>query len=107
MGRNLIQVRRRGYPVRPANDAGSQLIAEAPAMLNNVVLLASDNVEAAGFILRGIKGIFVAIGSVIAAVICAVIAGTKGRSAIGWGILGLFFSIITLIVVIVIPSKKS
>jgi hypothetical protein len=49
----------------------------------------------------------VAIGSVIAAVICAVIAGTKGRSAIGWGILGLFFSIITLIVVIVIPSKKS
>lgn len=107
MWRNLIQVRRRGYPMTPANDAGERLIAEAPAMLNNVVLLASDNVEAAGFILRGIKGIFVAIGSVIAAVICAVIAGTKGRSAIGWGILGLFFSIITLIVVIVIPSKKS
>ena len=57
MCRNLIQLRRRGYPVRPANDAGSRLIAEAPAMLNNVVLLASDNVEAAGFILRGIKGI--------------------------------------------------
>jgi hypothetical protein len=31
----------------------------------------------------------------------------KGRSALGWGILGLFFSILTLIVVIVIPSKKS
>jgi hypothetical protein len=76
-------------------------------MLHTVVLAASDNVEAAGFIVRGIKGIFVAIGSIIAAIICGVIAATKGRSAIGWGILGLFFSILTLIVVIVIPSKKS
>jgi hypothetical protein len=30
----------------------------------------------------------------------------KGRNPLGWGILGLFFSIFTLIVVIVIPSKK-
>jgi hypothetical protein len=30
----------------------------------------------------------------------------KGRNPLGWGILGFFFSIITLIVVIVIPSKK-
>lgn len=43
----------------------------------------------------------------IAAIICAVVAGMKGRSALGWGILGLFFSILTLIVVIFIPSKKS
>ncbi|MDT5073292.1 MAG: hypothetical protein QOH82_2612, partial [Mycobacterium sp.] len=42
-------------------------------MLHSVVLAASDNIVAAGFILRGIKGIFVAIGSIIAAVICAVI----------------------------------
>ena len=76
-------------------------------MLHSVLLAASDNVEAAGFILRGIKGIFVAIGSVIAAIVCGIIAGTKGRSAIGWGLLGLFFSILTLIVVIVIPSKKT
>ena len=76
-------------------------------MLNNVVLLASDNVEAAGFILRGIKGIFVAVGSIIAAIICGVIAAMKGRNPFGWGILGLFFSILTLIVIIVIPSKKS
>ena len=76
-------------------------------MLHGVVLMASDNVEAAGFILRGIKGIFVAIGSIIAAIVCGVIAKTKGRSALGWGVLGLFFSILTLIVVIVIPSKKS
>ncbi|MEZ0358986.1 deoxyribodipyrimidine photolyase [Mycobacterium sp. ENV421] len=76
-------------------------------MLHSVVLAASDNIEAAGFILRGIKGIFVAIGSIIAAVVCAVIAGVKGRNPFGWGILGLFFSILTLIVIIVIPSKKS
>jgi Na+/melibiose symporter-like transporter len=76
-------------------------------MLHTVVLAASDNIEAAGFILRGIKGIFVAIGSIIAAVVCAVIAGIKGRNPFGWGILGLFFSILTLIVIIVIPSKKS
>jgi hypothetical protein len=31
----------------------------------------------------------------------------KGRNPVGWGILGLFFSILTLIVVIVIPSKKN
>ena len=55
-------------------------------MLHSVLLATSDNVEAAGFILRGIKGIFVAIGSVIAAIVCGVIAATKGRSAIGWGL---------------------
>ena len=75
-------------------------------MIHDLVLAASQQPEAAGFILRGIKGIFVAIGSVVAAIICAVVAATKGRSALGWGLLGLFFSIITLIVVIVIPSKK-
>jgi hypothetical protein len=76
-------------------------------MLHSVLLAASDNIEAAGFILRGIKGIFVLIGGFVAAVICGAVAAAKGRSAIGWGILGFFFSIITLIVVAVIPSKKS
>jgi hypothetical protein len=33
-------------------------------------------------------------------------AGVKGRNPFGWGILGLFFSILTLIVIVVIPSKK-
>lgn len=74
-------------------------------MLHAVVLATSDPV-AAGFILRGIKGIFVAVGSVIAAVVCGLIALTKGRNPLGWGVLGLFFSILTLIVIIVIPSKK-
>jgi Na+/melibiose symporter-like transporter len=76
-------------------------------MIHEMVLAATSQPEAAGLILRGIKGIFVAIGSVIAAIVCAIIAGTKGRNPFGWGILGLFFSILTLIVIIVIPSKKS
>jgi len=75
-------------------------------MLHELLVAAQSQPEAARFILRGIKGVFVAIGSIIAAVVCAVIAGTKGRSAFVWGVLGLFFSILTLIVVIVIPSKK-
>ena len=76
-------------------------------MLHGLVLAAQDNPQAAGLILKGIKGIFVAIGSIIAAIVCALVAGMKGRNPFGWGILGLFFSIITLVVVIVIPSKKS
>jgi Na+/melibiose symporter-like transporter len=76
-------------------------------MLHGLVLAAQDNPQAAGLILKGIKGIFVAIGSIIAAIVCALVAGMKGRNPLGWGILGLFFSIITLIVVIAIPSKKS
>jgi hypothetical protein len=79
---------------------------EEVIMLHQLLLASYSQPEAAGFILRGIKGIFVAIGSILAAIISAVIAGTKGRNPLGWGILGLFFSILTLIVVIVIPSKK-
>jgi len=56
---------------------------EASLMLHSLVLASGDMPMAAGFILRGIKGIFVAIGSIIAAIVCAVIAGAKGRSAIG------------------------
>ena len=75
-------------------------------MLHQLLLASYSQPEAAGFILRSIHYIFLAVGGVIAAIISAVIAGTKGRNPFGWGILGLFFSILTLIVVIVIPSKK-
>ncbi|HTQ22649.1 deoxyribodipyrimidine photolyase [Mycobacterium sp.] len=75
-------------------------------MLHGLVLAAQSNPEAAGLILRGIKGIFVLIGGFIAAVICALIAAMKGRNPLGWGILGFFFSILTLIVIVIIPSKK-
>ena len=67
--------------------------------------LATHHLEA-GFILHGIKLVIVGIGSIIAAIICAIIAAAKGRSAILFGIAGLIFSILTLIVVIVIPSKR-
>lgn len=75
-------------------------------MLHGLVVAAQDNPQAAGFILRGVKAVIVGIGSVIAAIVAGVIAATKGRNPLGWGILGLFFSILTLIVIIVIPSKK-
>ena len=80
--------------------------AKEVVMLHQLLLASYSQPEAAGFILRGIKGIFVAIGSVIAAIICAAVAATKGRNPLGWGVLGLFFSILTLIVVVIIPSKK-
>ena len=35
------------------------------------------------------------------------IAKRKGRHALGWLILGFFFSIITLIVLLVLPSKRT
>jgi uncharacterized membrane protein len=35
------------------------------------------------------------------------IAKRKGRHAMGWLILGLFFSIITLIIVLLLPSKRT
>ncbi|MGI3782451.1 MAG: hypothetical protein ACRYG2_16945 [Janthinobacterium lividum] len=37
---------------------------------------------------------------------CYKIAETKGRSPIVWGILGFFFSLITLIVVLVVPRRR-
>ncbi|OBF17364.1 deoxyribodipyrimidine photolyase [Mycobacterium kubicae] len=75
-------------------------------MLHYVLTAAQENPQAAGLILRGIKGIIVAIGSVIAAIVCGVIAGIKGRNPLGWGLLGLFFSILTLIVITILPSKR-
>ncbi len=77
-------------------------------MLSHLVLtqvVAADHVEAAGFFLKGIKGILLLIGGVIAAVICALVAKTKGYSALLFAVLGFFFSIITLIVVLVIPRR--
>jgi hypothetical protein len=80
--------------------------AEEVVMLHQLLLASYSQPEAAGFILRGIHYIFLTVGGVIAAIISAVIAATKGRNPFGWGILGFFFSILTLIVVVVIPSKK-
>jgi hypothetical protein len=75
-------------------------------MLHQLLLASYSQPEAAGFILHGMKLVFFGIGHVFAAIICGIIAATKSRNPFGWGILGLLFSILTLIVVIVIPSKK-
>jgi hypothetical protein len=93
-------------PREPHTRDGRSRLNRGIGMLHELVLAAQSQPEAAGFILRGIKGIFVAIGSIIASIVCAAVAATKGRNPFGWGILGLFFSILTLIVVIIIPSKK-
>ncbi len=75
-------------------------------MLQQLLASSDQHVRAAGFILSGIKGIFVLIGGIIAAIICGLIAKTKGYSALLFAVLGFFFSIITLIVVLVIPRKR-
>lgn len=75
-------------------------------MLQQLLASSNQHVLAAGFILSGIKGIFVLIGGIIAAIICGLIAKTKGYSALLFAVLGFFFSIITLIVVLVIPRKR-
>ena len=35
------------------------------------------------------------------------IAQRKGRHAVGWLILGFFFSVITLIIILLLPSKRT
>lgn len=75
-------------------------------VLAGQVLAAHLHPEARGLIMHGIHFIVVSIGSIIAAIVCAIIAGIKGRNPLGWGLLGLFFSILTLIVIMVIPSKR-
>ena len=44
--------------------------------------------------------------SVIAAIVCALVAGNRGRNRLGWGLLGLLFSIVTLIVLLVLPRRN-
>jgi sugar phosphate permease len=75
-------------------------------MLHTLLASPDQQTLAAGFILSGIKGIFYLIGGIIAAIICGLIAKSKGYSAILFAILGFFFSIITLIVILVIPRKR-
>lgn len=40
------------------------------------------------------------------AVVCAIVASSKGRSGFGWFVLGALFSIFALLLVIVLPSQK-
>lgn len=51
-----------------------------------------------------IGGLIVAI---VFAVVCGLLARRKGRSVAGWSILGFFFPLIGLILVLVLPEKKT
>lgn len=43
---------------------------------------------------------------IVCAIVTAIIASSKGRSGFGWFILGFLLSLIALLLVIVLPSKK-
>jgi hypothetical protein len=44
--------------------------------------------------------------SIVFAVACYMIAKGKGRGPVLWGVLGFFFRIITLIVILILPRKN-
>jgi hypothetical protein len=44
---------------------------------------------------------------IMCAIICAVIAGNKGRSSIGWGILGFLLGPLGIVLALVVSSKKA
>ncbi len=71
------------------------------------VLASSDSVQAlagSGFnTSTRLGGLVIA---VLIGLLCGYIAGRKGRRPALWGILGFFFTIITLIVVLIVPSKR-
>jgi ABC-type antimicrobial peptide transport system permease subunit len=44
--------------------------------------------------------------ALVFALLSAWVAGRKGRSPLLWGILGFFFSLITLIIVLLLPRRR-
>jgi hypothetical protein len=47
------------------------------------------------------------IWTIVAVCVCVYIARTKGRSALGWGIFSFFFSLIAIIILLILPSKRA
>ena len=47
-----------------------------------------------------------AIGMIIFGTLCAIVAKSKRRSAVGWFVLGALFGLIPLIIVACLPSKQ-
>jgi hypothetical protein len=45
------------------------------------------------------------IWEIVIVAVCVYIARSKGRGPVLWGILGFLFSLITLIVLLILPSK--
>jgi hypothetical protein len=76
-------------------------------MLQQLLAAPSQHVLAAGFIRAGITAVFLLIvAEFIFVIICALVAKAKGYSAILFAVLGFFFSIITLIIVLVLPRRR-
>jgi hypothetical protein len=71
--------------------------------------LASPTLPAGGLSLGMLIGVGVAglIISVSCAVACGIIARRKQRSAAGWAVLGLFFPLIALILILVLPGRTA
>jgi hypothetical protein len=44
---------------------------------------------------------------IVLVAVCVYIARSKGRGPVLWGVLGFFFSLITLIVLLVLPHKNA
>lgn len=44
--------------------------------------------------------------SVVFAIVCASLAGGRNRSRVGWAILGFFFPVIALVVLLILGKKK-
>lgn len=58
----------------------------------------------------GIRTFGSLIGFILAVIIgfvCSKIAGSKGRRTVLWGILGFFFTLLALIIIAVLPSKRT
>lgn len=63
-------------------------------------------IELIGSIGESVSGLVGLVISLLLAFACSRIAATKGRGPILWGILGFFFSIITLVVIALLPAKR-
>lgn len=55
--------------------------------------------------MRYLSGLVGVVVSLLFAFGCSRIASSKGRGAILWGVLGFFFTIITLVVILVLPRS--
>ena len=76
-------------------------------MLRYFLAAPGQHILASGFIRASVGAIvLLIIGEFIFTIACAVIARIKGYSAVLFGILGFFFSIVTLIIVLVLPRRR-
>ncbi|MFM7552844.1 MAG: deoxyribodipyrimidine photolyase [Actinomycetota bacterium] len=54
-------------------------------------------------VIVGISGLII---SIVCAIVCASLAGSRNRHRVVWAILGFFFPIIALIVLLIIGKKQ-